>query len=140
MKFNWGHGITVVLIAFIGFIAFLVRGTYQERVDLTSADYYAQEVDYEQERDYLINGLEVSTPTLTTSGDGMTITFEDEDWSHITVAFVRPDNADLDKAYTREKLENSQLQFPLLTQGVWNVEIQAERAGKTYRWEFTKRI
>jgi len=46
---NWGKGIVIGMVTFMGFIIFLVVGLMMNRVDLESEDYYKREINYEQE-------------------------------------------------------------------------------------------
>ena len=45
---NWGKAITLVLIAFAGFIIYMVIQFSQKNVDLVSEDYYQQELEYDK--------------------------------------------------------------------------------------------
>lgn len=49
MKLNWGFWITVVIIAFMGFILMLVFKATQDKIELVSETYYAEELDYDRE-------------------------------------------------------------------------------------------
>jgi hypothetical protein len=49
MKLNWGFWITVVIIAFMGFILMMVFKATQEKIELVSETYYAEEMDYDRE-------------------------------------------------------------------------------------------
>ncbi len=48
MTLNWGHKLTIVFIAFAGFIFFLMYKTTQSHFDLVSKDYYKDELAYQQ--------------------------------------------------------------------------------------------
>lgn len=47
MKLNWGHKITIFMVAFMLYIVFLVYKTHQVDMDLVSDDYYLQELQYQ---------------------------------------------------------------------------------------------
>lgn len=139
MKFNWGHGITLTLIAFIGFIAFLVRGTFMERVDLTSEDYYQREVDFEDERHELMAADQLGEVTLEDNGESIHLNLPGEDWSDVKVNFYRNDNAELDFELETTP-ENGTIVLDKPTSGMWSIEIVANRDSDVYRWKFSQYI
>lgn len=140
MKFNWGHGITLSLIGFIGFIAFLVRGTYMERVDLTSDDYYAREVQYDSERAELIAGLEKGQISITSTSTELIVDLPETGWENLTLYLLRPDNAQLDLEVISDQPETGTIAIDRPIGGVWRVEVIAVLDGKTYRWKEVERL
>lgn len=61
MTLNWGHKLTIVFIAFAGFIFFLVYKTTQSHFDLVSKDYYKDELAYQQVIDGTNNANKLSS-------------------------------------------------------------------------------
>ena len=54
MKFNWGTGIVVAMLLFMGFIlSFVWKATFNPKYDHTmvSEEYYQEDVNYQQEKD-----------------------------------------------------------------------------------------
>ncbi len=49
MKFNWGHGIILVLVLAVSGFLFLVFITTRERIDMVTEDYYPKELKYEDQ-------------------------------------------------------------------------------------------
>lgn len=140
MKFNWGHGIVLLMIGFVVFIATLVYGTFQERVDLSSEDYYQQEVDYDDEKTSLENGLDAGEVEVKVTASELEITLPKGNWSDVKYLLKRPDNADYDVEGYAEKIDtnftfNVNRPRPL---GWWNIEITAVSGSEDYRWEFKK--
>lgn len=135
MKFTWGHGITLVLIGFTALIATLVYGTFQQRVDLTSEDYYQQEVDYEGEKHAIENGMSLGALVIDNSNTTTTFTLPAAQWSHVEVRLIRPDNADLDQVIEFETVEESKVVIDRPSEGRWNVEILATSGEELYKWE-----
>ncbi|NVK28491.1 MAG: FixH family protein [Flavobacteriia bacterium] len=141
IKFNWGHGITLFLLCFIGFIATLVYGTFQQRVDLTSEDYYAQEVAYDEEKRAIENGLKAGEVDLIKTTNNLEVVLPEGDWSKINIKLLRPDNADLDVENEIENPEFNSINISRpTTVGLWNVEVVGESQGEIYRWEFKDRF
>lgn len=137
MKLSWGHGIAAALIGFIAFIGTLVYGTFQQRVDLSSEDYYAQEVEYDNEKLALEQGLALGPIDISIEGTQLRLELPGGEWKVVEYAFRRANNADQDVTGTLEYSENLLISRPLPV-GWWNVEIQTEREGVTYRWEISK--
>lgn len=140
MKFNWGHGIALLMTAFVAFIATLVYGTFQERIDLSSEDYYQREVDYEAEKSAIENGLSAGEVAMTVNESQLTLQMPEGGWSDIQFLLKRPDNADFDvdgrvEAMTENNVFRIDRPQPL---GWWDVEITALSEEKEYRWEFKK--
>ena len=65
MKWNWGYTLTVVFIAFAAHISYLVYRCTQEKFDLVSADYYNQELRYQDKIDGAQNAKKLDTIKLT---------------------------------------------------------------------------
>lgn len=55
MKINWGYKIAFVYIGFVLFMLALVWRTMQEKVELVTKDYYAQELTYQDKIDRIQN-------------------------------------------------------------------------------------
>ncbi|GAA4239112.1 FixH family protein [Postechiella marina] len=140
MKFNWGTGIVLAFIGFISFIMYFIitmnSGNKYDH-DLVSEDYYADELQYQND----INKLE-NTKTLTTNvryertDAGLLITFPERfDYKQITgnMFLYRPSNKQLDFE-TAISLSNSNLLIPdnRLVDGRWNIKIDWEYHGKSY--------
>lgn len=91
---NWGRGITIGLITFMGFITFLVVSLMRHKVDLVSEDYYQQELDYNNHFDaatvYSKTGEKI-TVKLTTSALQINIPASMSNDS-IGLQLKRPDN------------------------------------------------
>ena len=79
MKFNWGTGIVVTIIAFIAFIMYFVitmstDNTYSH--DLVTDKYYQEELNYQQEIDAVINANNLKEKvTIEKNSKGLKINF-----------------------------------------------------------------
>ncbi|WP_338039248.1 FixH family protein [Maribacter litopenaei] len=80
MKFNWGTGIVLAFIGFIGFILFfVVRMSTDNRAnhDLVTEDYYRQELAYQKEIDAQNNATkDINKLQVRKSPDGLEIRFQ----------------------------------------------------------------
>lgn len=50
-KFNWGWGITLFYLSFVGFMLFMVWSATQQKVEMVSTDYYKKELAYQSQID-----------------------------------------------------------------------------------------
>jgi len=140
MKINWGTGIVLAFIGFISFIMYFIitmniDDTYSH--DLVTEDYYAEELAYQNDIDKLKNSknLEenISYQRMT---EGLVIHFPSNvDFKEITgkVFLYRPSNKQLDFD-TTISLSKPYLLIPdkRLVDGRWNIKIDWKYNGKSY--------
>lgn len=141
MKLNFGHGITAGLVAFMGFILFLVYKTTTVNSELERPDYYVQEVAYgermEQQRNYLNAGFEVA---VNNDMQHVTIDFSGMDVKEALTGearFVRPSDSRLDHIYDLSSLTGDQLVLKAesFVPGNYKLELTWAHAGTTYYYE-----
>ena len=140
MKFNWGTGIVLAFIGFISFIMyFIITMNVDERFEheLVTEDYYAEELAYQNDIDKLNNAntLKENVSYVITE-EGLTINFPEAlDYKNITgkVFLYRPSNKQLDFE-TAISLSNSNLLIPdkRLVDGRWNIKIDWQYNGISY--------
>ena len=99
---NWGKGITIAIVLFIGFIVSFVVKAFNHDVDLVRTDYYEHELNYdihvEKENNYnaLKDKIEISKTEA-----GVVISFPQaqQSLSGGTISFYRPQSKKYDRAY-----------------------------------------
>lgn len=136
MKFNWGVGITIVIIAFMTFILSFVYKAANTSNDLTSEDYYEQEINYQETIDAKSNAVNLKDDfKFTQSADYFIIAFPESvtGIEEGNVHFYRPEDADKDKHFKLE-LSNGMMAFPKsnLIAGGYQVKVYWTNAGKHY--------
>lgn len=143
MKFNWGTGIVIGIIAFISFIMFFVikmstNDAYS--YDLVVEEYYKKELAYQQEIDAEEN-MNVFSEKIKgeKTNEGWIINFPVEinpEEVSGTVFLYRPSNKQLDFLLPLN-LSGSSLLIPdkRLLDGRWNVTIDWEYKGKKYLYK-----
>lgn len=140
MKVNWGTGIVLAFIGFIGFIMyFIVSMNVNDKYDhdLVSDDYYAEELVYQKDIDKLKNAETLSQNiTYKKSDEGLIISFPSNiDFKKIkgNVFLYRPSNKQLDFE-TAISLSKPHLLIPdkRLVDGRWNIKIDWQYNGKSY--------
>jgi hypothetical protein len=62
MKFNWGYKITAVYLVFVAGIMYLVLQASRHDVDLVTADYYGEEIRYQEKIDQRARAASLSEP------------------------------------------------------------------------------
>ena len=138
MKINWGTGIVIGFVVFIGFILFLViTMVNSSHHDLVTKDYYQDELQYQDEIDAEenANNLSIKVQSKRTS-EGYVIMFpENLDLNKIkgNVFLYRPSNKLLDFDLPLV-LSESNLLIPdkRLLEGRWNITVKWEYEGETY--------
>lgn len=63
MKFNWGHKILLVFIAFVAMMVTLVYKSVKTDFDLVSTEYYKDELAFQEVIDGKNNALALTTPS-----------------------------------------------------------------------------
>ena len=143
MKINWGTGI---VIAFIGFIAFIMYFVISMNIndkydhDLVTEEYYKEELAYQNEIDKLNNAKTLETDiTYNKTNEGLVIQFPNNlDAKKITgkMFLYRPSNKQLDFENSIS-LSNTHLLIPdkRLVDGRWNIKIDWQYNGKSYLYK-----
>lgn len=98
---NWGKGIIIGLSVFIIFITSLVIKMMSVSTDLESDDYYAREVNYEQEITALKNArLLNALIDITENQEHLVFQLpEDIAIADLEIKMIRPNSQKLDKVY-----------------------------------------
>ncbi len=140
---NWGTGLAIWLVLFIGFIMyFVIRISTEEKYDydLVTEEYYKKEMVFQKEMDDETNS---NTLESNISGkkiaEGWMLTFpKDIDYSRIkgTVFLYRPSNKKLDFQFPL-KLASPNLLIPdkRLLAGRWNTIVQWSYEGEDYLYK-----
>ena len=140
MKINWGTGIVLAFIGFISFIMFFVfRMNTDDRAnhDLVTEEYYKKELAFQKEIDAEKEANELSFPLqIEKAEEGLQIEFpKDMDPAKITgtVSLYRPSNKHLDFDLPIS-LSNAHLLIPdkRLLDGRWDISIRWSYEGKDY--------
>jgi len=140
MKLNWGTGIVLAFIGFIAFILFFViRMSMDDSAnhDLVTEEYYKKELAYQQEIDAMTNAQNLpNPPRLERTDSGLVIHFpEDMSPTEIKgkVSLYRPSNKHLDFDLPIS-LSNAHLLIPdkRLLDGRWDIDVNWTYAGESY--------
>jgi len=143
MKINWGTGLVIGMLLFMGFILFfLVKISFDKKYnhDLVTEEYYKKEIAYQEEIDAEEN-LQLFSEGISGARikEGWLLRFPKEiDSLKIkgTVFLYRPSNKQLDFDLPIV-LSGSNLLIPdkRLLDGRWNITIDWEYKGKKYLYK-----
>lgn len=128
---NWGKGIAIALIAFIGFIVYLAVVLMTHNVDLESEDYYLREIAYEEEITALENAMQ--NEAVKVSQNETHVVFQVPDSSNyeaVEIDLSRPNNNELDKHFKMVDTQMFTVDKSELENGQYNIEITYTSAGK----------
>ncbi|WP_304145286.1 MULTISPECIES: FixH family protein [Mesoflavibacter] len=143
MKLNWGTGIVIAFIGFISFIMYFVINMNTDKKldhDLVTEDYYKQELKYQNDIDKEKNAKTLSANLKwRKTEEGMLISFpENLEPRNISgkVFLYRPSNKQLDFE-TTISLSNHNLLIPdkRLLDGRWNIKIDWNYKGNNYLYK-----
>jgi len=143
MKFNWGTGLAIWLVLFIGFILYFVIRISTEKkydYDLVTEEYYQKEMVFQKEMDDQenSNSLESQISGTKTVEGWMLIFPKNIDYSKVTgkVILYRPSNKKLDFEIPL-KLSDSSLLIPdeRLLPGRWNTIVRWKYEGEDYLYK-----
>ena len=73
LKWNWGWALTLVFIAFATHISILVYKCTQQQYDLVSADYYNEELKYQDKIDGAKNAKQLTPVQLVQTGEELSL-------------------------------------------------------------------
>ncbi|NJB71323.1 nitrogen fixation protein FixH [Saonia flava] len=140
MKINWGTGIVLSFIAFIGFILFFVVKMSTDNKanhDLVTEEYYKAELEYQKEIDAEKNSNALSEKIeIEKTSEGLVIKFPKEiNYQRLkgTISLYRPSNKHLDFNLPIS-LSTTHLLIPdkRLLDGRWDIKISWEENGKSF--------
>lgn len=140
MKFNWGTGIVIAFIGFIAFIMYFVISMNTNKKydhDLVTEDYYKQELEFQQDIDKETNSKAlVKNLSWKKTAEGIVLKFPDNlNYNDIEgkVFLYRPSNKQFDFE-TDISLSNHNLLIPdkRLLDGRWNIKVDWQYNGKSF--------
>lgn len=143
MKINWGTGIILAFIGFIGFILYFVINASIDakyRHDLVSPNYYEEELNYQHEIDGEQNAIaDRFYPVIKLKSESLDFIFPTEKISDDfegQIIFYRPSNKKLDLKLPI-KLKDSKMNVSKdnLVPGRYDLKIFWVNGGKSYSYK-----
>ncbi len=132
-KFNWGHGITLFYICFVGVVITALVASFSVDHSLVVDDYYAQDLSYQSQYNKTQNSLKSQNvhvdhdkPTQV-----LTIDFDNNGTVEGTVDFYRPSDKSKDfNVVLKDKVTT--ISTDKLLAGKWILKIDWKENGKSY--------
>lgn len=140
MKFNWGHGITIFITAFVGFILLMVVKAFNTSTDLTAENYYSQELSYGERITAISNsnGLSADLQVLNNGAVVEVILPEELQGQGVSgqIYLYRPDNAAMDFTMPIDAQKTSQvISNSALVSGNYSLRVSCNKGDKEYYFE-----
>ena len=132
-KFNWGHGITLFYVIFVGTLITVLIASFGVDHSLVVDDYYAKDLDYQNQYNKVVNNLDEDLLKINyDQNNGQVIlVFSNSDNLNGTIQFYRPSNKSLD---FEVRIDQHQIIVPTdhLPVGKWKVKVDWTADGKAY--------
>lgn len=135
---NWGNKLILVFIAFAGFMGFLVYKCMQTPVSLVSADYYKDELNYQQ----VIDGKEragtlTSQVAVTVQHDHVSVQLPQEmkQWQptgHVWFYCITNGKNDRRLPLATDETGSQQFELKQFSPGRYRVKTDWQAAGESY--------
>lgn len=143
---NWGWKLTIVYVAFMAMILTLVVKSSREKVDLVTADYYAQELRYQERIDAISRTASLRPVVEAGFAEGyVEFLLPADHVSHIqsgTVRMYRPSDSALDRTYALSPSDSGAVRIadPSWKSGYYVLQAEWTADGKTYFYEKSIRV
>ncbi|MDO6436705.1 FixH family protein [Cyclobacterium sp. 1_MG-2023] len=132
---NWGNGILLLLLVFIGLMVTLVTiCVKQDDIHLVTEDYYAEEIKYQEHIDRVSNTQAIEGKVMQFDALSKTLQFKLPIGAKGELHLFRPSDARMDKKIQVEikDTESNVLNLNDLEPGYWKVKMTWEANGVAY--------
>lgn len=141
MKWNWGTGIAITLILFVGLMSTMVYLATQQNFDLVSENYYEEELNYQDIIDQKSNALRLKGKAKITRENDEFILELPQDFSGKNKTFSAlmycEKDASMDFKWEEKNLasNNSIIPFTRFRDGRWIAKVKLQCEGIDYYFE-----
>lgn len=127
---NWGKGIVLTFVAFAIFIGVLVTVCARQNISLVSKEYYAEELNYQQQIDELNNAaLLKDKPLIAVHDKRIDVRFPSKIQSG-ELKLIRPSDSRFDAHFAIDSTASFDLtEYPY---GKYNISLHWQMDGKSY--------
>jgi len=129
---NWGKGLTIAMILFMGFIATMVVIMISLNVELDNPEYYKRDMAYNGEMEALSRENNLGNHIELTRGDSsyQVRVPSNEFITDVNVFFHRPNDESQDFIVDVGEKRLEKISLEKLTPGIYNIEIRFLAKGK----------
>ena len=138
MKFNWGHGLVVGMVLFMGYILFMVIWSFDVDHELETPDYYGKELKHQEQIDKRANYSSLSEELKINSVDNViSFQFPGEGAVQGTIMFYRPSAIDKDLMFniSLDSNRTQQVSKEGLSSGRYVIKVDWKDAQSDYYFE-----
>ncbi|MDG1332523.1 MAG: FixH family protein [Crocinitomicaceae bacterium] len=130
---NWGKGLTIAMVAFMGFIITMVVIMISADVELESEDYYKKDLAYNGEMEAISRVNEMDQPIELTKGDTSFVVKvpTNEFISDVSIFFSRPNDESQDFVVEIGERRLEKISMDRFNPGVYNIEVRFFAKGKS---------
>ena len=120
---NWGKGIIIAMVAFVGFIVVLATILMSKNVDLVAEDYYQKEISYEEEINAKKNANALQDQIkLAQDENFLIVSVPEGDFREIKLELKRPNNDKQDLEFEIEGTRTYLIEKAKLNQGMYDAK------------------
>lgn len=130
---NWGKGLTIAMVAFMGFIITMVVIMISSDVELETEDYYKRDLAYNGEMEAISRVNQMEKSVELTKGDSSFIVEvpRDEFISDVSIFFSRPNDETQDFVIEMGERRLEKIPMEKFNPGVYNIEVRFFSKGKS---------
>jgi hypothetical protein len=123
---DWGKGILLTIVAFVGFIMTLVViSVQQDDIHLVTENYYEKEINYQQHIEREKSASTLDREVLLFDAQGKVMLLDLPQGAKGSLQLFRPSDARLDREFQLEITSEGKTKVPLedLKAGYWRVQL-----------------
>lgn len=130
-NFNWGHGIALFYIVFVGAVISALIASFGVDHTLVVDDYYAKDLAYQNTYDKMANNIASDNVDITIEDQQVVLLFNQQDKISGSVQFYRA--SDKSKDFI-QAIESHRVIIPLsnIASGKWRLKIDWTQGDKAY--------
>lgn len=132
-KFNWGHGIFLFFVVFVGTLITVLVASRRVDHSLVVDDYYAQDLAYQSTYNKAKNSLEDrDLLDIKTSAHNVVFDFNSEDPIEGNIHFYRPSNKKMDFTIQIDNKHKLEVDRSKIQKGKWKIKVDWTIGNKSY--------
>ena len=137
---NWGYKIMLFYLTFVAGIVFLVVRSMNEKIDLVTPDYYAEELKHQQKINQESNVNHLNGTMKCEVKDGKLVVDFPQDFkdksidAHLQLYYPADVNKDVVQNFNIKSLEY-EMPIPTQNKGLHEIHLQWKADGVEYYWE-----
>lgn len=130
-KLNFGSGIAIALVLFIGFILTLAITLIATKVDLQQENYYAEDLHYQSQIEAIENGHQLNLiDQLEINSDNLILSVSENSIDDAVLRLIRPNDEKQDQSFSFNGSNTLIIPLQILHEGIYEVQLQYTYNGK----------